>query len=350
MALVVYMNKFQKLSLINKDIEILETAGKIKAAEVLHQKFIKEAQVTAPVNQNRTYYGPSSVNPETRNYVERGQNSMTSVRDGVSTNFNFTDLDPEMQLVRTQSSPGNPSSALIPKGADPRMADPAFANAQRIRAQENSIPGYNDFIKLKPQPYQIRDFMEARGTSTDAGKQIFQELMAAKGNTSSTTQTTAPAARNQVQPMAEPTNAGPFAPTPATSVMPTPIARPMQPTKAQMPTVPQASQTNTVPTTNSAQPVAQDNFQNYYTEQSDTANFYQQQNAMPAEAPIYQQAINQIAGLLNTKNPINRTMAQQIYENTIGQFKDPKRKQAFANQFQRLVSKNFPGQSLKPGT
>lgn len=82
----------------------------------------------------------------------------------------------------------------------------------------------------------------------------------------------------------------------------------------------------------------------------DTANQMQAQNTMPAESPIYQQAINQISKLLQTKNPMNRTMAQSIYENTINQFKDPKRKQAFANQFQRLMSTNFPGQSLKPGT
>ena len=42
------MNKFQKLSQLNKDIELLENAGKIKAAEVLHKKFIREAQYGMP--------------------------------------------------------------------------------------------------------------------------------------------------------------------------------------------------------------------------------------------------------------------------------------------------------------
>jgi hypothetical protein len=42
------MNKFQKLYQINKDIELLENAGKIKAANVLHNKFIKEAQYAMP--------------------------------------------------------------------------------------------------------------------------------------------------------------------------------------------------------------------------------------------------------------------------------------------------------------
>ena len=78
----------------------------------------------------------------------------------------------------------------------------------------------------------------------------------------------------------------------------------------------------------------------------DTSNDMQANNSMPAESPIYQQAINQIAKLLNTKMPENRDKAQQIYENTIGQFKDPKRKQLFAKQFQAIVSRNFPAGKL----
>jgi hypothetical protein len=52
------MNKFQKLAQLNRDIELLENAGKIKAAEVLHQKFIKEAQFAMPMT-----YNPFMVNP-----------------------------------------------------------------------------------------------------------------------------------------------------------------------------------------------------------------------------------------------------------------------------------------------
>jgi hypothetical protein len=52
------MNKFQKLDQLNRDIELLENAGKIKAAEVLHQKFIKEAQFAMPMT-----YNPFMVNP-----------------------------------------------------------------------------------------------------------------------------------------------------------------------------------------------------------------------------------------------------------------------------------------------
>jgi hypothetical protein len=60
-----------------------------------------------------------------------------------------------------------------------------------------------------------------------------------------------------------------------------------------------------------------------------------------AESVLYQQKINEIAGLLKTKNPMDRTKAQQIYEDTFVQLKFPKRKQAFANQFQNLVTQNF---------
>jgi hypothetical protein len=38
------MNKFQKLAQLNQDIELLENAGKFRAAEVLQRKFLREAQ------------------------------------------------------------------------------------------------------------------------------------------------------------------------------------------------------------------------------------------------------------------------------------------------------------------
>jgi len=137
------MSIFKKLSQINKDIEILEAAGKIKSAEVLHKKFIKEAQIVAP---NRTYYGPSSVNPQQKNYVQRNENSTTSVRDGVSTNFNFTGLDAEMVPVEIETSPGKKTIVMRPKN---NIGNPY---ATRSSDPFSNIPGYNEFIKLRPSP------------------------------------------------------------------------------------------------------------------------------------------------------------------------------------------------------
>ena len=340
------MNKLQKLSQINHDIEILEAAGKIKAAEVLHKKFIKEAQVVAP---NRTNYGPSSVNPQQQNYVQRNENSTTSVRDGVSTNFNFTGLDPQMELATVPGVPGKPRQVLIPKGSDPRMADPAFAASQRIKAQENAIPGYSEFLKLRPQPYQIRDFIEAKGTSTDAGSSIYKDLLSKNQSGSKSlvapAVTTAPTAtqvaRPQVQPVAENPNAGPIAPNPIT-INTMPSARNVQPTSAPMPTAPVRTNKPQVSTNSPAQPAIQDNFQNYYTEENDTANFYQQQNSNPnaqqesIEQKLYMNALNNIENALRYND---RNTAETIYNKTINEFKNPKRKDLFGKQIQRVRSK-----------
>jgi hypothetical protein len=344
------MNKLQKLSQINHDIEILEAAGKIKAAEVLHKKFIKEAQVVAP---NKTNYGPSSVNPQQQNYVQRNENSMTSVRDGVSTNFNFTGLDPQMELATVPGVPGSPKKVLIPKGSDPRMADPAFAASQRIKAQENAIPGYSDFLKLRPQPYQKMDFIQANGTSTEAGLSIYNELLSESqaggkslGAPAVTTSPAAtPAAKSPIQAVADNSNAGPIAPTPMT-INTMPSAMNVQPTSAPIPTAPARTNkpqigTNS-PATNQAQPTAQDNFPNFYTEQNDTSNFYQQQNSNPnaqqesIEQKLYMNALNNIENALKYND---RSTAETIYNKTINEFKNPKRKDLFGKQIQRVRSK-----------
>jgi len=218
------------------------------------------------------------------------------------------------------------------------MADPTFANAQRIKAQENSIPGYNDFLKLKPQPYQVREFIEAKGTSTDAGSVIYNSL----ANPAVT--------RTQVQPVAENLNAGPIVSSPMT-INTTPLARNVQPTSAPMPTAPVRTSkpqisTNS-PATTQAQPVVQDNFQNYYTEQSDTANFSQQQNTNPNaqqesnEQKLYMNSLNDIENAFKQQD---RNTGEAIYNQSYNQFQNPKRKQFFGNQIQRLRSKY-----LKPG-
>jgi hypothetical protein len=215
------MNKFQKLAQLNKDIELLESAGKFKAAEVLQKKFLKEAQADAFM--------------------------------GLQTQ------DAKNAMMQIDSAWNNGKIQLIPGILQ------SVANTEAT-----------------PQEQQI--------LKTHANKLMSQTM---NENMS------------QYQGYQTP-----------------------------------------VDNVQKQQPAAQDEFKNHYTDQSDTANFYQQQNAMPnlkqTEDPIYQQAINQIANLLNTRVPDNRTIAQNIYEQTIGKFQDPKRKKAFGDQFQKLVSKNFP--------
>ena len=205
------MNKFQKLAQLNRDIELLENAGKIKSAEVLHKKFIKEAQVK----------------PQMGN----------------------------MQLATTPVSNIGPNP-------DPR-----------------------DDVPTSPQGTPYFD-SEAAVTK---GQMFFQGLGNAARQQQTYNQYENPELNAQIQ----------------------------------------ANRANSV---------------------GDTSTQMQAQNTLPVEAEprLYQTSIQQISNLLNTKMPENRDKAQQIYENTIGQFKDPKRKQAFGNQFQQIVSRNFPGQSLKP--
>jgi hypothetical protein len=86
------MNKFQKLAQLNKDIELLENAGKIKAANILHKKFIREAQ---RADTNPPIYPESSQNdsPGPRN-TPQPQDAYKGVRpynlllNDLMTNYN----------------------------------------------------------------------------------------------------------------------------------------------------------------------------------------------------------------------------------------------------------------------
>ena len=266
---------------------------------------------------------------------------MTSVRDGVSTNFNFNGLDPEMIPVEIETSPGKKTIVMRPKN---NIGNPY---ATRPSDPFSNIPGYNEFIKLRPQPYQVREFIEAKGTSTDAGSVIYNALANAQGGSKSLAN---PAVtQTQVRPVADNPNAGPIAPN-AMTINTTPIGKspvtnaPMTPATVRT-NKPQIS-TNS-PATTQAQPIVQDNFQNYYTEQSDTANLRQQQNSNPNaqqesnEQKLYMNSLNDIENAFKQQD---RNTGETIYNQTYNQFQNPKRKQFFGNQIQRLRAKY-----LKPG-
>jgi hypothetical protein len=181
---------FKKLKELSNDIDLLEQSGKYSAAEVLHKKFIKEAQT---VNNIQNYQArPGTVNQRTvypgqGNAFERGDNFARSERGGVGTLYNFQGLPPEMEPVRVQTSPGNYTTVMRPKN---NIGNPY---ATRPSDPFRNIPGYNEFLSLRPSQSQIRDFVEARGTTTDAGMAIYNDLSSQKGSKSSslapTTQT-----------------------------------------------------------------------------------------------------------------------------------------------------------------
>lgn len=238
------MSKFQKLSQINKDIELLENAGKIVAAEVLHQKFIKEAQEAPPVKQMNYRATPSPVQERTvykgeGNYFERGEDFARSVRNNEGTLYNFKGLQPEMEPVRVQTSPGNWTIQMRPKG---NIGNPY---ATRQNDPFSSIAGYNEFLKLKPSPSEIRDFVDNKGTVTPAGQAIFN----AKANAVNNPAAAAPANLPQPQTSA----AAPAAATPAVVPSATPVAAPVAAPVA----TPAAAPVATTPQANTNQPAAQ---------------------------------------------------------------------------------------------
>jgi hypothetical protein len=229
------MNKFQKLSQIIKDIEILEAAGKIKAAEILHNKFIKEAQVAAPANQTNYRATPNPVQQRTvykgeGNYFETGQDFARSVRNNEGTLYNFKGLQPEMEPVRVQTSPGNYTTVMRPKN---NIGNPY---ATRPSDPFSNIPGYNEFIKLRPSPSEIRDFVDNKGTVTPAGQAIYN----AKTNSVNAPAATTPA--NVPQPQTSPAVPA----VPAASPVVTPSAATVT-TTPQVNTNQTATQGSTIP-------------------------------------------------------------------------------------------------------
>lgn len=127
----------------------------------------QDTRPTETIDYGNGNYITKTTNP---NYSQ----DIVSFNDGVQTLYK--NAPPERQLVEYQTSPGNSSQQVLPKAMDPRMVYPAYAQSQRMKAWENSIPGYSEFLKYKPQPSQIREFVENGGISTEEGQKIFTEL------------------------------------------------------------------------------------------------------------------------------------------------------------------------------
>ena len=128
--------------------------------------------------------------------------------------------------------------------------------------------------------------------------------------------------------------------TPATPAR-MPRMGPAQLATSTVPTLQPMPERSDVPQTQQ-QPVAQDSFQNYYTEQSDKANQMQAENSNPnaqqesIEQKLYMNALSNIENALKYND---RNTAETIYNKTINEFKNPKRRDLFGKQIQRVRSK-----------
>ncbi len=236
------MNRYDSLKKLYSDIEVLESAGLYKAANVLHKKFVKEAQAQGAFG--------GIVTQDAKNFM--------------------------MELDKAYNS-GQPTLGVIQKaeraGLPPQELQALKDHAAKIRTQnniQNPTSGYStpqDNTGPQGTPYRDYDAEVTKG----------QEFIQGLGNAA-----------------------------------------------------------------NRSQPAAQDNFKNYYTEQSDTADLSQQQNSNPnaqqdsIEQKLYMNALNNIENALKYND---RNTAETIYNKTINEFKNPKRRDLFAKQIQRVRSK-----------
>jgi hypothetical protein len=89
------MNKLQKLAQLNQDIELLENAGKFKAAEILQKKFVKEAQ-----NKDEFgFEGPINIqNPltQTSNPAEPDTANVNAFNEGMNAQINPLTSTPQL--------------------------------------------------------------------------------------------------------------------------------------------------------------------------------------------------------------------------------------------------------------
>ena len=220
------MNKFQKLAQLNKDIELLETAGKFKAAEILQKKFIKEAQA-----QNNAFGG-------------------------------LVTQDAKNAMMQMDSAYNNGKIQLIP------------GILQNV-ANTEATPAEQQILKAHANKLMSQRMDENR--SQYKGYETPQDNIA-------------------------PSTQAPLGQT--------------------------------------------DNFKNHFTDQSDTENFVQQQNSNPNaqqesnEQRIYMNALNDII-LAFSQN--DKNTGEAIFNKTLQQITNPKRKKAFSDQIQRQRTKYFAG-------
>ena len=389
------MNKSQKLYQISKDIEILENAGKIKAAEVLHQKFIKEAQYAMP--QMMPMMMPQMMMPQmmpqmmpmmmARPTVAPAAVARPAVAPAAAARP-VTTPAPVQQGQVTQPTPQPapaPSPAPTPPPTNKEIKPPYTGTTPPPNPSDNNQRGYGD-QQSKDQEMQYLmnekkrlEEMGANDPSSPYYRQYQTILEMIKRNQGGSIIKKSKN-MNKLQKLAQLNKdielleaAGKFK---SAEVLQKKFVREAQAAnmyndpalnndiklnRYQGYTTPKAPATTGPASVPYSDPEAavtnsQVAFQGLGTAMSqpqatsgDTANQMQAQNTLPGdvEPRLYQTSIQQIANLLNTKMPENRDKAQQIYDNTIIQFKDQKRKQAFAKQFQAIVSRNFPAGPIK---
>ena len=156
------MSFFQKLSQINKDIVLLESFGDFKAADVLHKKFIREAQnEVEPISYSNKDKKRGSIYKKrfndklNRGLLVKDENKDKFISSIYADSF-FYDEDKEQleSLIRQTIKPAAPSSTVIPSStSNPQQNFTELQTdlAKDYMAQLNAAKGEwdLDFIKMQ---------------------------------------------------------------------------------------------------------------------------------------------------------------------------------------------------------
>jgi hypothetical protein len=156
------MSFFQKLSQINKDIVLLESFGDFKAADVLHKKFIREAQnEVEPISYSNKDKKRGSIYKKrfndklNRGLLVKDENKDKFISTIYADSFFYDEDKKQLEnLIRQTSTPAAPSSPVIPSStSNPQQNFTELQTdlAKDYMAQLNAAKGEwdLDFIKMQ---------------------------------------------------------------------------------------------------------------------------------------------------------------------------------------------------------
>ena len=170
------MNKFQKLSQLNKDIELLENAGKFKAADVLHKKFIKEAQFAMPMTYNPMMFNPMMFNPMAYNPMAArtvvnptGAVSQPAVQAPTTPVTNQQAVSVPPATTSTATTPVPASGQVNPSGIKPGTPPTNLTRNTNQQGQAGFVQDQNGKIQIFGQDGKPISYVAPPGSTVGPG-------------------------------------------------------------------------------------------------------------------------------------------------------------------------------------
>lgn len=169
------MTKLHKLAQLNKDIELLESYGDFKAADVLHKKFIREAQIkpTSYATEDRGYTYEKYFNDKLKK-LQNAQNKDLVISEIRSDGF--LKEEDKIQIINAISN----SEKSAPVGQP----------SEQVRQEQKSHQEYLDSIKtpLIPVPEKKQQQSPVQTLSDTANQNAFNSFINSPTNANNPSQ------------------------------------------------------------------------------------------------------------------------------------------------------------------